>query len=178
MIFFTYLNPILQYGLERFAQRACEAGAAGVIVPDVPLEESIELRGIFGKHGLALPQLVAPTTPLERAARIAQASDGFLYVVSRMGVTGAGDGGKREPDIAWIAQRVRELRARTEQPIAVGFGIATPAHVRAVVEHADGAIIGSALLDAISGLRGEQAAKAAENYIFSLSTMLTCRPTP
>jgi tryptophan synthase alpha chain len=172
IVFFTYLNPILQYGLERFAQRAREAGAAGLIVPDVPLEESVELRAIFGKHGLALPQLIAPTTPFERAAEIARASDGFLYVVSRMGVTGAGDGKKREPDIAWIAQRVRALRACTKQPIAVGFGIATPAHVRAVIEHADGAIIGSALLDALQGLRGEAAAEAAGAYMGSLSTVL------
>jgi tryptophan synthase alpha chain len=173
ILFFTYLNPILQYGLERFAKRACDAGACGVIVPDVPLEESDELHSVFGQHDLAFPQLIAPTTPFERAVRIAQASDGFLYVVSRMGVTGAGDGVKSEPDITWIAQRVRQLRTRTEQPIAVGFGIATPAHVRAVVEHADGAIIGSALLDTIAGLRGEKAAKAAESYVLSLSKTLT-----
>jgi tryptophan synthase alpha chain len=175
ILFFTYLNPILQYGLERFAQRVCDVGACGVIVPDVPLEESDELHGVFGECGLAFPQLIAPTTPFDRAARIAQASDGFLYLVSRMGVTGAGDGIKREPDIAWIGRRVRQLRACTEQPIAVGFGIATPAHVRAVIEHADGVIIGSALLDTIAGLQGEKAAKAAGNYIRSLSAMLTRR---
>jgi tryptophan synthase alpha chain len=172
ILFFTYLNPILQYGLERFAQCACDVGACGVIVPDVPLEESDELHGVFGKCGLAFPQLVAPTTPFERAVRIAKVSDGFLYLVSRMGVTGAGDGVKREPDIAWIAQRVQQLRACTEQPIAVGFGIATPAHVRAVIEYADGVIIGSALLDTIAGLRAENAANAAKNYILSLNKAL------
>lgn len=173
ILFFTYLNPILQYGLERFAQRARDVGACGVLVPDVPLEESDELHRVFGECGLAFPQLVAPTTPLHRAVRIAQASDGFLYLVSRMGVTGAGDGVKREPDIAWIGRRVRQLRACTEQPIAVGFGIATPAHVRAVIEYADGVIIGSALLDTIAGLHAESAADAAKNYILSLSNALT-----
>jgi tryptophan synthase alpha chain len=173
ILFFTYLNPILQYGLERFAQRACDVGACGVIVPDVPLEESDDLHGVFGESGLAFPQLVAPTTPIDRAARIAQASDGFLYLVSRMGVTGAGDGVKREPDIEWIGRRVRQLRACTEQPIAVGFGIATPAHVRAVIEHADGVIIGSALLDTIARLRGTVAAQAAAQYIVTLSSATT-----
>jgi tryptophan synthase alpha chain len=164
ILFFTYLNPILQYGLERFAQRAHEAGACGAIVPDVPLEESETLARVFASRGLALPMLVAPTTPLERAVRIAQFGSGFTYVVSRLGVTGA----KREPDIAWIAERVRRLKERTALPVAVGFGISTPEHVRAVGEHADGVIIGSALIDAIGAARGEEAAHAAGAYIASL----------
>lgn len=168
ILFFTYFNPILQYGLEHFAQRAHEVGACGAIVPDIPLEESDTLREIFTRYGLALPQLVSPTTPLERAVRIAQASDGFVYVVSRLGVTGA----KREPDFAWIANRVARLRERGTCPIAVGFGLATPAHIREVIKHADGAIVGSALLDELVGLERETAARAAGKYIASLRVAL------
>jgi tryptophan synthase alpha chain len=169
ILFFTYLNPILQYGLEHFAQRVHEVGACGAIVPDVPLEESDTLRAVFTRYGLALPQLIAPTTPLERAVRIAQASDGFVYIVSRLGVTGA----KREPDFVWIADRVAQLRERVTCPIAVGFGLATPEHVREVIKHADGAIVGSALLDVLAGLQGEDAREAAGVYIASLREMLT-----
>lgn len=168
ILFFTYLNPILQYGLQRFAEAARSAGACGAIVPDVPIEEMGPVREVFDRFGLALPLLVAPTTPLERAVTIAGQSDGFVYVVSRMGVTSA----KREPDLRWIAARVNALRARTDRPIAVGFGIATPAHVRAVVHEADGAIVGSALIDVLAGLRGAGAAAAAERYIRTLSEAL------
>jgi tryptophan synthase alpha chain len=168
ILFFTYLNPILQYGLEHFAQRVHAVGACGAIVPDVPLDESDTLREVFTRYGLALPQLVAPTTPFERAVRIAQASDGFVYIVSRLGVTGA----KREPDLAWIANRVAQLRERVTCPIAVGFGLATPEHVREVIRHADGAIVGSALLDELVGLEREAAARSAGKYIASLSAAL------
>ena len=145
IVLFTYVNPIAQYGLERF-------------------EESGAIRDVFSARGLALPLLVAPTTPLERAVAIAGASDGFVYLVSRLGVTSAG----KEPDLAWIASRVTELRARTERPIAVGFGVSTPEHVRQIGEHADGAIIGSALIDACAGLHGEAAAARAAAFLTSL----------
>jgi len=110
-------------------------------------------RSAFAPRSLALPLLVAPTTPLERAAAIAKASDGFVYLVSRLGVTSA----QREPDFDWIAERVARLRERTPKPIAVGFGIATPEHVRKVSDIADGAIVGSALIDAYAGERGDEA---------------------
>jgi tryptophan synthase alpha chain len=164
IVLFTYVNPIAQYGLERFAEALVAAGAAGAIVPDMPLEESGAIRDVFSARGLALPLLVAPTTPLERAVAIAGASDGFVYLVSRLGVTSAG----KEPDLAWIASRVTELRARTERPIAVGFGVSTPEHVRQIGEHADGAIIGSALIDACAGLHGEAAAARAAAFLTSL----------
>lgn len=165
VLMFTYLNPIVQYGAERFADALIAAGAAGAIVPDLPFEESATIRDAFAKRGLALPLLVAPTTPLERAIAIGNASDGFLYLVSRLGVTGAG----RTPDFSWIAERVSQLRPRINgKPIAVGFGIATPDHVREIGALADGAIIGSALIDSYSGTRGKEAATRAAVYLRSL----------
>jgi len=164
ILLFTYVNPIVQYGLERFADALVAADAAGAIVPDVPLEETATIRAAFEPRGLALPLLVAPTTPLDRAAAISEASDGFIYLVSRLGVTSA----HREPDFAWIAGRVAELRTRTAKPIAVGFGIATPDHVRRVAEVADGAIVGSALIDACAGASGAEAARRAAAFLEGL----------
>ncbi len=171
IVLFTYYNPVYQYGLDRFAKRAAAAGADGMIVPDVPLEEAELLRAALRREGLVLPLLVAPTTPRERAARIASASEGFVYLVSRLGVTGA----RREPDVAWIEREVVALRDQTEKPLAVGFGISTPAHVEAVASIADGVIVGSALIDAYAGTRGEVAARNAGAYIASLVSALKRR---
>ncbi len=164
VLMFTYVNPVMQYGIERFAEALRQAGAAGAIVPDVPLEEMDELRAAFGPRGLALPLLVAPSTPPERAFALAEASDGFVYVVSRLGVTGA----RREPDFAWIEERVRALRTKSARPVAVGFGIATGAHVRRAVALADGAIVGSALIDAYAGSTGTEAARRASALLEEL----------
>ena len=168
IIFFSYVNPISQYGPERFARAAAAAGALGAIVPDVPLEEIDEFAPAFRSHGLGIPLLVAPTTPPARAAAIAARTDGFTYVVSRLGVTGA----RREPDTAWIAGAVERLRAHATKPIAVGFGISTPDHVRRVGTLADGVIVGSALIDAIGGLSGAAAADAAYAFVASLRAAL------
>ena len=163
-LFFTYVNPISQYGAARFARAARTAGAIGAIVPDVPLEELEEFGPDFAAAGLGLPLLVAPSTPPERAARIADRSEGFVYLVSRLGVTGA----RREPDFAWIEGAVGRLRAHSAKPIAVGFGLSRPEHVRRVGALADGVIVGSALIDAIGDLRGPTAAGAAGEYVRSL----------
>jgi tryptophan synthase alpha chain len=168
ILFFSYVNPIVQYGAAKFAAAARAAGALGAIVPDVPLEELDSFAPAFHAENLAIPLLVAPTTPVERGAKIAAASDGFVYIVSRLGVTSAG----REPDIAWIGTAVDRLRAQTEQPLAVGFGISTPAHVAAVGKVADGVIIGSAFVDATAGKTGAAAAAAARAYVESLRAAL------
>jgi tryptophan synthase alpha chain len=168
ILFFTYVNPIVQYGAARFAAAARAAGALGAIVPDVPLEELDTFAPPFRAEELAIPLLVAPTTPPERAVRIAAASDGFLYIVSRLGVTSAG----REPDIAWIRSAVDGLHAHTERPLAVGFGISTPAHVAAIGAIADGVIIGSAFVDATAGLSGAAAAAAARAFVAPLRDAL------
>lgn len=168
ILFFTYVNPVVQYGAARFASAARAAGALGAIVPDVPLEELDAFRPAFHAEGLAVPLLVAPTTPPERAARIAAASDGFVYVVSRLGVTSA----RRDPDIAWIEFAVGGLRRASAKPLAVGFGISTPEHVAAIGKIADGAIVGSALIDRIAGSDGTAAAAAARDYVRSLRAAL------
>ena len=165
VIMFTYLNPVLQYGLDRFARALAERGIAGAIVPDVPLEETDAIRAAFAPHGLAFPQLIAPTTPPARAEALARASLGFTYLVSRLGVTGA----KKEPDFGWIAARAEALRAVSRTPLAIGFGIATHEHVRRACEIADGAIVGSALIDAYAGTSGDEAAARVRAFLERLS---------
>jgi tryptophan synthase alpha chain len=171
ILYFTYLNPIDRYGVERFAREAAASGAIGAIVPDVPLEELAAFGPPLRAAGLAIPLLIAPTTPPERAARIAAASSGFVYLVSRLGVTGA----RREPDIAWAAASIARLRGATELPLAVGFGISTPAHAAAVGAVADAVIVGSALIDAYAGSRGAEAARRAGAYARSLHDALPLR---
>lgn len=165
IVLFTYFNPIYQYGLERFARDAAEAGAYGAIVPDVALEESEPLREALSRNGLRMPLLVAPSTPKERAANIARAASGFVYVVSRLGVTGAG----AAPDFAPVKRQIAMLRDVTDKPLAVGFGISTPQHVREAREIVDGVIVGSALIDSYAGYSGEEAAGRAEAFSRSLS---------
>lgn len=155
VILFTYFNPVLQYGLERFARDAAGAGACGAIVPDVALEEVTELRSALSERGLVLPLLVAPSTRIDRAAQIAELSGGFVYVVSRLGVTGA----RTAPDLSPLRAQLTALRAVTVKPLAVGFGVSNAAQVREVAPLADGIIVGSALIDAYEGSRGEAAAE-------------------
>jgi tryptophan synthase alpha chain len=171
ILLFTYINPVDRYGTERFAREAAGAGVAGVLVPDVPLEELASFAAPLHARGIAVPLMVAPTTPSSRAARIAASASGFIYVVARLGVTGA----RREPDIDGIAATIRELRQTTALPLAVGFGISTPAHVAAIGAVADGVIVGSALIDAAAGRRGPDAARAAGAYAATLRGALPHR---
>uniref|UniRef100_E6Q8B9 tryptophan synthase n=1 Tax=mine drainage metagenome TaxID=410659 RepID=E6Q8B9_9ZZZZ len=164
IVLFTYFNPLDRYGLERFARDAAGAGAAAVIVPDIALEESEELREIFARHGIDVPMLVAPSTPPARAAKIAAASSGFLYIVSRLGVTGAAS----EPDFAPMRRQVAALRAATDLPLALGFGVSRPEHVRAIAADVDAAIVGSAFIDALAGLSGEDAVAATDRFVAEL----------
>jgi tryptophan synthase alpha chain len=165
IVLFTYFNPVYQYGIDRFAQDAAQAGAAGAIVPDIALEEGQALRDALAANDLDMPLLVAPSTPRERAARIAQASTGFLYVVSRLGVTGAGDA----PDFSPLRNQVRMLRDVTNKPLAVGFGISKPEHVQEVRGAVDGIIVGSALIDAYAGSRGDAAAQRVREFARGLN---------
>ncbi|HEY6538472.1 MAG TPA: tryptophan synthase subunit alpha, partial [Candidatus Dormibacteraeota bacterium] len=147
------------------AARAAAAGAAGVIIPDVTLEVVEDVRGPLHQQGLALPLLISPTTRSERAARIAAASDGFIYIVSRMGVTGAGQG----PDLEWCKAQVELLRRVTDKPLAVGFGISTPEQVAEVAAWSDGVIVGSGLVAAYAGSSGAEAAERAGRYVEGLA---------
>lgn len=154
VLIFSYFNPIMQYGVERFARDAAEAGACAAIVPDLPLEELDSLGTALAANGLDLPLLIAPSTTSERATRIIARATGFIYVVSRLGVTGA----TSEPDFTLLRAHLARLRALTDMRLAVGFGISNPDHVRSIARITDGVIIGSALVDAYHGSSGSDAA--------------------
>jgi tryptophan synthase alpha chain len=164
IILFTYYNPVYQYGVQEFARAAAGAGAAGAIVPDVTLEEAEPLRLALGAHNIEMPLLVAPSTPRERAAKIAEQSGGFVYVVSRLGVTGAGEG----PDFEPVRKQIAMLRSVTKKPLALGFGISSADHVRAVRDLVDGVVVGSALIDACADARGNEAGRLAGAFLTSL----------
>lgn len=139
MVVFSYYNPILAYGAAAFHRDARAAGADGVLVVDLPPEESAELTERWPDDGLGLIRLTAPTTPPERMRRIAASASGFIYHVSQLGVTG---GAGLRPDE--ITKPLRELRTVTRLPVCVGFGISSPAQVAAVARIADGVVVGSA----------------------------------
>jgi tryptophan synthase alpha chain len=164
LLLFTYFNPVDRFGVERFARESGESGAAGAIVPDLALEESEELRSALHARGLEMPLLVAPSTPLERAARIADAATGFVYVVSRLGVTGAG----KTPDFEPLRAQLAMLREVTSKPLAVGFGLSRAAEVREVARLADGVVVGSALVDAYAGASGADAARRVSEFVTPL----------
>jgi tryptophan synthase alpha chain len=144
VVLMGYLNPMLRMGLARFAARARQAGAAGVIVSDLTPEEADEWRAAAQDEGLDTVFLAAPTSTDARLAAVAAASTGFVYAVSRTGVTGHGN--EAPPEVADLVHR---LRAHTGLPICVGFGISAPDHVARVCQAADGAVVGSWLVDVL-----------------------------
>jgi tryptophan synthase alpha chain len=141
LVFFTYYNPILAFGLKAFCQSAAEAGVDGVMVVDLPPEEAGPLHAEARPAGLDVIHLVAPTSPPARMRKIARASGGFIYMVSLTGVTG--ERAELPPD---LRDRLRVLRGITTKPVCVGFGISTPAQAAAVGRLADGVIVGSAVV--------------------------------
>ena len=170
VILFTYSNPLLNRGMEAFCREAAAAGAAGLVVPDLPLEEAETLSVIAAGHGLDLVLLVAPTTPPERMARIAASSRGFTYLVSVTGVTGV-----RTTIQSRVADLVRQLKALGPTPVAVGFGISGPEQARQVRDWgADGAIVGSALVKVMAeaGGSGQDVAAAAGRFCGELRAAL------
>jgi len=156
LVLFSYYNPILQMGLERFALAASEAGADGVLATDLTPEESVDYRRILHSHNLDTIFLGAPTSTDERLGHIADVSSGFLYLISRTGVTGAKDS---LPDD--LPALIRRARAVTQLPIAVGFGISQPGHVSVLGGLADAAVIGSALVAEIENAASVEAAASA-----------------
>ncbi len=144
LVLFSYYNPVLQMGLTHFADRAAEVGADGVLITDLTPEESADYRRAVRERGLDTIFLAAPTSPDERLSRIAGCSSGFLYLISRTGVTGAK---KTLPDD--LPGLVRRVRRMTSLPIAVGFGISEPGHVSMLGGLADAAVVGSALVETI-----------------------------
>jgi tryptophan synthase alpha chain len=162
VVLFTYSNPLLNRGMERFCQEAAAAGAAGLVVPDLPLEEADTLSPLAAAHGLDLVLLVAPTTPKERMARIHASSRGFTYLVSVTGVTGV-----RTSLEERVEPLVAQLKAQGGVPVAVGFGISSPEQAAQVRRWgADGAIVGSALVRrmAEAAAAGTSVAEATESF--------------
>lgn len=153
LVVMTYFNPVWQMGVERFAREASEAGVDGVIMTDMPPDEAEEWHLIAHRYGLDTIFLVAPTSTTERMKRVAQMSSGFVYCVSRTGVTGA-----REDLPEEVPQMLQVMRQLTDLPLCVGFGIARPEHVKAVCQIADGAVVGSAVVSLIAqeAEKGEQ----------------------
>lgn len=142
LVLMTYYNPVLQRGLARFARGAKEAGVDGVILPDVPLEESGEAGAALGAEGLDIIQLASPATPDDRLSRLAKATRGFLYVVSSFGVTGARQ--EMAPETEGVLKRAAEA-CRGVVPFAVGFGVSSAEHVERL-RAADGIVVGSAIV--------------------------------
>jgi tryptophan synthase alpha chain len=163
LVVFSYLNPILRMGLEAFAAAAEKAGVDAVLVTDLIAEESEEYRAVLRKHHLQPVFLAAPTSPDHRLARIAEVSEGFIYAISRVGITGT----QRQ-----VASGARELVARLRRysklPIALGFGISNAAHVAVVAEYADAAVVGSAIVALIEQSGPEQAPVAVGKFIAGL----------
>ncbi len=157
VILFTYSNPLLNRGMEAFCRDAAAAGAAGLVVPDLPLEEAEKLSAIAAEQALDLVLLVAPTTPADRMQRIAAASRGFTYLVSVTGVTGV-----RTNLESRVAGLVQQLKGMGPTPVAVGFGISGPEQARQVRDWgADGAIVGSALVKVMAEAHCQQGDVAA-----------------
>jgi tryptophan synthase alpha chain len=163
IVLFSYLNPLMQYGFERIARDAAESGIDGVLLTDAIDEEARELASVLESNGLDLISLIAPTTTDERLVRIAAATTGFIYAVSRAGVTGAQS--DLSSDAAKLVERARRF---TNLPIAVGFGISTAQHVEEVWRFADAAVVGSAIVGVIEKSGPDQAPEAVEDFIRGL----------
>ena len=145
IVIFSYANPILRLGAERFADRARGAGVDGVLILDLPIEEADEFRAMLAGRGIDTILLLSPTTTDDRLRRAAELGSGFLYAISRLGVTGA-----RDTLAAGAQEMVRRIRSVSDLPVALGFGISKPDHVREVGQWADAAVVGSALVDVIA----------------------------
>ncbi|XP_019456970.1 PREDICTED: tryptophan synthase alpha chain-like [Lupinus angustifolius] len=166
---FTYYNAILKRGTGRFMSIIRDSGVHGLVVPDVPLEETETLRTEAKKHGIELVLLTTPTTPTNRMKSIVEAAEGFVYLVSSVGVTGA-----RASVSVKVEALLKEIKEATNKPVAVGFGISKPEHVKQVVAWgADGVIVGSAIVKLLGEAKTpEEGLKELENFTLSLKSAL------
>jgi tryptophan synthase alpha chain len=158
LVFLTYLNPVFNYGYERFFARCEEVGLDGIIIPDMPYEEKGEIADFAKAHGVDIISLIAPTSE-QRIRQIASEATGFVYVVSSMGVTGVRS--EIKTDLPAILSAVK---AATDTPAAVGFGINTPEQAASIVKTADGVIVGSAIVKLIAQY-GEEANEPVYDYV-------------
>ncbi len=163
LLFMTYLNPILAFGLDRFCGQAAEAGIDGLIVPDLPPAEADELRAAAAAAGLDLVFFVSPTSSAPRIAATCEAATGFIYCIAVTGITGARSA--LDPAVIPLIARVRK---HTSLPVVVGFGLSRREHIEALRGHADGAIVASALLDAIRDSPADPE-RAASEFLRALS---------
>lgn len=166
---FSYYNPILKRGTEKFMSIIKDAGVNGLVVPDVPLEETEILRKEAAKKNIELVLLTTPTTPTGRMKAIVEAAEGFVYLVSSVGVTGT-----RDSVSGRVEDLLKEIKEATTKPVAVGFGISKPEHVKQVARWgADGVIIGSAIVKLLGEAKSpEEGLKGLENFIKSLKSAL------
>jgi tryptophan synthase alpha chain len=167
ILFMGAFNPILAYGVERFCREAAGAGVSGLIVPDLPFEEQGDLTDSASQHELHLIQLVAPTSTPKRLRRVCDAATGFVYCISVAGVTGARDSVRESAH-----PLVERVRACTDVPVAVGFGIAGPAQAAEVVTFADGVIVGSALINLLRDTPATDRTTAACSFVSDLKGAL------
>jgi tryptophan synthase alpha chain len=152
VILFTYYNPVLQYGVENFIKKSRESRVSGLIIPDIPLEESEEILDLCKKYDIDFIMLISPTSGKDRIKKISQKSLGFVYLVSSVGVTGT-----RESFSASLENLVKEIKSCTKVPIAVGFGVSNAEHLDLIKKTgAEAAVIGSALIKIISGCQNNQ----------------------
>lgn len=164
LLVFSYLNPIVRFGLEKFAAEAKRAGVDGVLVTDLPVEEATNHLQIMRKHHLDTVFLAAPTSPDDRLKAICDASRGFVYAVSRTGITGT-----RQEVAADASGLVKRIKQFTSLPVAVGFGISNAQQFAEVTAFADAAVVGSGIVQTIEKAgRGEAAAKAVHGFIADL----------
>ena len=172
VVLMTYYNVVLAYGLAELAKDGASAGADGLIVPDLPLEEASEVREMCEAYGLHLVSMLAPSSTGARLAQTGERASGFIYCVSLLGVTGARDELAKE-----LPSFLRRVREHCSQPLVVGFGISRPEHVRAVRGQADGVIVASALAGLIESTPPEEQLAAVAAYIRDLKAA-TRAPSP
>ena len=165
LVFMTYANVVYSYGLERFCDRCAAVGVDGMILPDVPFEEKEEFAPACRARGLSFISLITPTSE-NRVAMISREAEGFLYIVSSLGVTG-----ERRQITTDLAPMVALVRQNTAIPCAVGFGISTPEQARRMAELSDGAIVGSAIVRLIAE-KGKDAPAAVEEYVAAMKAAL------
>jgi tryptophan synthase alpha chain len=166
IVIFSYANPLLRMGLQTFADRAAAAGVDGVLALDLPIEEADDFRSVLASAGLDTIFLLSPTTTDARIRKAAELGRGFLYGISRLGVTGA-----RDQVASGAEGLVRRIRLQTNLPIALGFGISRPEHVAEVGMYADAAVVGSALVSLIAEASGSpRLIERVESYVRGLKS--------
>lgn len=162
IVFMTYANPVYFYGYDKFFRRCKEVGVSGIIIPDIPFEESGEVKEVAVKYGVKVIDMVAPTSE-DRIKKVCSDAEGFVYLVSSMGVTGM-----RKSFSTDIPAVVKKVKAVTKTPVCVGFGISTPEQARSIAAHSDGIIIGSAIVKIIAE-NGKDADGKLKEFISSVA---------